>query len=1046
MKLRHIFAGLLTVAIVSSGAAPAYADEGTGSVRGMINFPDGRPQFLQNWEWDVEFVQYYDDWVTGGTSPSEISVTKEPDGSFEATGFVPGEEYALKARAGFYLGNEYVQYPITYSGGVGSSAAADYFQVDAGGQHVENLDLGLGGEIQGTVRDAAGAPIPRVGVAVLTAGTGRIGASVFDYQVSTDQNGYYSVRVPLGSYKVGFSNGRTTAWQASIADIAPGQNGLHNQWYSGSPSYEASSLVNIRSKGDRAQTVSAILTPDTPTSGAFTGGTRYVALGDSYQSGEGANPRRPFQETDEGYYYPATDTESNKCHRSYTAYSERLRESGYGSEAYASWACSGAVIKDLSDDEVSTTKPPWDDPAKITFDGLPTSDEELTSALERVKQEQPDLVTIGIGGNDMQFTKVLEECVKATATLSSCATEKNPELMERLAELQETGAWTKLFDRIREAAPAAHVVVVGYAHFYKAEEVFDVCLDAGVRRSDQIWINWLIKKLNDALALEASKAGFQYVDIYDVSTGHELCEGPGEERYMHGLIPGSSGESPVYSESYHPTAYGHELVAQRILDALAAPGSTAPAGYDLDEGDTELIRYRVTPDSSSATFTVLAPKNGVALELISPSGVVYKPTSAGTPGGAARQATSSATYTDENGVQRFVVTAPESGTWKLSATALQKWDATNPLRVRNEASGPVNLPPTASFDVSTSANSPAGVSVDASGSTDPDGYISDYLWDFGDGTTATGRTADHVYAESGSYLISLVVTDPSGDKAFADHEQDITIPEASEPILYERQDGESGKSEIWLTTDPSDTETPIATSEEDVDFRDPTYSQSAGSLVYVSESEGAYELVQHNWSGAPYVLVSGTGPISDPVFSPTGDVLAFTMKDETGSSAIYTLTGDGSEPTEVSGDTEASEPAWSPDGSVIIFTQTAGEDTTQLATVNLTTQVVQTISPTGVQASAPTWSPQGGRIAFTRESSDAPSQIWTMTESGTDLMQITNSIDPAGNARWSASDRLVYEVMSSTTMTRDIWMTSLITNVTRPVVQSEAQERSPRWL
>jgi PKD repeat protein len=44
-------------------------------------------------------------------------------------------------------------------------------------------------------------------------------------------------------------------------------------------------------------------------------------------------------------------------------------------------------------------------------------------------------------------------------------------------------------------------------------------------------------------------------------------------------------------------------------------------------------------------------------------------------------------------------------------------------------------------------------------STDMDGTIDNYAWDFGDGTTGTGKTAAHAYDDDGEYTITLTVTD-----------------------------------------------------------------------------------------------------------------------------------------------------------------------------------------------------------------------------------------------------------------------------------------------
>jgi PKD repeat protein len=67
-----------------------------------------------------------------------------------------------------------------------------------------------------------------------------------------------------------------------------------------------------------------------------------------------------------------------------------------------------------------------------------------------------------------------------------------------------------------------------------------------------------------------------------------------------------------------------------------------------------------------------------------------------------------------------------------------------------------NQPPVASF---TAACPSLTCSVDAAASSDPDGTVSSYAWDFGDGATATGRVATHDYAIAGNYTVTLTVTD-----------------------------------------------------------------------------------------------------------------------------------------------------------------------------------------------------------------------------------------------------------------------------------------------
>lgn len=75
----------------------------------------------------------------------------------------------------------------------------------------------------------------------------------------------------------------------------------------------------------------------------------------------------------------------------------------------------------------------------------------------------------------------------------------------------------------------------------------------------------------------------------------------------------------------------------------------------------------------------------------------------------------------------------------------------------------INLPPTAVFVFSpTSPKVSDTVNFNASGSSDSDGYIVSYTWDFGDGSSGTGAVISHKYAAAGGYKVTLVVTDDKG--------------------------------------------------------------------------------------------------------------------------------------------------------------------------------------------------------------------------------------------------------------------------------------------
>jgi len=72
---------------------------------------------------------------------------------------------------------------------------------------------------------------------------------------------------------------------------------------------------------------------------------------------------------------------------------------------------------------------------------------------------------------------------------------------------------------------------------------------------------------------------------------------------------------------------------------------------------------------------------------------------------------------------------------------------------------PLNQPPAASYNFVTTGLSVAFFDT----STDPDGTIVSWLWDFGDGTTSTEQDPTHVFPGADTFHVSLVVTDDDGD-------------------------------------------------------------------------------------------------------------------------------------------------------------------------------------------------------------------------------------------------------------------------------------------
>lgn len=125
----------------------------------------------------------------------------------------------------------------------------------------------------------------------------------------------------------------------------------------------------------------------------------------------------------------------------------------------------------------------------------------------------------------------------------------------------------------------------------------------------------------------------------------------------------------------------------------------------------------------------------------------------------------------------------------------------------------VNDLPVASFTAEpTSGDAPLEVSFDASASSDPNGTIESYAWDFGDGNMGTGVTATNAYINPGTYTVTLTVTDNEGATAMSTTTITVTVAPI-DPIADFTVVPGSGNAPVTVTVDASTSTDPDGTIE-----------------------------------------------------------------------------------------------------------------------------------------------------------------------------------------------------------------------------------------
>ena len=234
-----------------------------------------------------------------------------------------------------------------------------------------------------------------------------------------------------------------------------------------------------------------------------------------------------------------------------------------------------------------------------------------------------------------------------------------------------------------------------------------------------------------------------------------------------------------------------------------------------------------------------------------------------------------------------------SGPFMVSLTVTDDAGATDTATTTANF-GEGNQPPLA--DANGPYNGTAGVPVtfDGSGSTDPDGSIVAYDWDFGDGNTGTGVAPTHTYAAVGTYNVTLTVTDDTGATDSAT--STATIGAVPQDPIADPNGPYSGTVGVPVTFDGSGSSDPDggALTAYDWDFGDgntgtgvsPTHTYASVGTYTVTltvvDDEGAISAPASTTSDIG--VVANQPPIADANGPYSGAVGVNVMFDGTGSS------------------------------------------------------------------------------------------------------------------------------------------------------------------
>lgn len=346
----------------------------------------------------------------------------------------------------------------------------------------------------------------------------------------------------------------------------------------------------------------------------------YLALGDSYTSGEGDYSLTGSH----GNFMPFTDVSGppeERCHLSKRSYPYLLRDMySIDTNSMRSVACSGAKTTDIisgkdiyhgQNDRLKN----FGDEGDYKYDALNASFiPGRVEQIEFVRKYKPRVITVGIGGNDAEFAKELNLCVDFPFRACGAALEDGVD-RKRVGKLivNNYDKLRNLYRDLKKASPQTSILAVGYPKFINEDNAICLLNGAFVNASERIFINEAVEFMNEVIKAAASSEGVKYLDIEDSLLGGRLCEGISDD-YVTGMrnqlwILSLLKNQRAYL--YHPNATGHSKIAEHIQKYISghliesenpSPIETGPEGNDYFKSSSEKDKRLISKEYISTSI------------------------------------------------------------------------------------------------------------------------------------------------------------------------------------------------------------------------------------------------------------------------------------------------------------------------------------------------------------------------------------------------------------------------------------------------------------